>query len=81
MKLDLKAFAVSAGIIMGVTVFLIGLISDPEGYGAPLLELFASFYAGFDGSITGSLIGGVYGFIDGAIGGLLFALLYNRLAR
>ena len=80
MKLNVKAFALTAGLLWGVGLFLItwwiiyfdGITDEPT--------LIAKFYRGYSVSPFGSLIGLAWALPDGAIGGALFAWVYNRLA-
>jgi hypothetical protein len=79
MKLNIKALALTCGILWGLSVFLITLISLWHGHGGHL-GLLSLIYVGYTVSYAGSVIGLVYGFVDGLISGALFAWLYNRLA-
>ncbi|MFC1477212.1 hypothetical protein ACFL6L_01985 [candidate division KSB1 bacterium] len=79
MKLNVKAFAFTCGIIWGMIVFLTTLWFVIRGFeGHPVI--FDILYPGYSVSGLGSLLGLVYGFFDGGIIGLLFAWLYNTLA-
>ncbi len=77
MKLNVKAFSVTGGILWGLGLFCItwwviffeGQTSDPTWLG--------SLYRGYNISATGSLIGLGWGLLDGLIGGAVFAWLYN----
>jgi hypothetical protein len=80
MKLDVKAFASSCGLLWGggllfATLWLLGL-----GYEGHLIRQLDHFYFGYSFSVAGAFVGLLYGFVDGAIGGALFAWLYNRLS-
>ena len=79
MKLNIKAFALTCGIIWGVGVlcltwWLIAL-EGAEPAGCFLNRI----YKGYTMTPVGSLIGAVWGFFDAAIGGAIFAWLYNLL--
>jgi hypothetical protein len=81
MKLDIKGFAITMGVLWAAAIFLVGLgqLMWP-GYGLAFLEFAASLYPGFEIGGFGSLIVGTgYGLVDGLIGGAVFAWLYNRL--
>lgn len=80
MKLNGKAFALAAGILWGVTLFVITLSALWRGAGDHL-ALLRGIYVGYHVSYLGSAIGLVYGFVTGLLGGALFAWLYNRLAK
>lgn len=80
MKFDVKAFALTCGIIWGLGMLVLtwwiiafeGATGDPTVLGV--------IYRGYNISPTGSVIGLVWGFFDGVIGGAIFAWLYNLLA-
>ncbi len=77
MKLDVKAFALSCGLLWGIGLFLLtwwimafdGAIGDAA--------LLGRLYRGYSISPAGSFIGLLWGFVDALIGGAIFALLYN----
>jgi hypothetical protein len=81
MKLDVKAFALAAGLLWGGSVCFATLWLLARGYDGALISRLDHFYVGYSYSYAGALIGLVWGFLDGAIGGALFAWLYNKLAR
>ena len=80
MKLDLKAFSLTCGLIWGVGLFFLtwwvmafeGATGDPT--------LLGQAYRGYSISPLGSIVGAAWGFVDGIIGGLIFAWLYNKLS-
>lgn len=80
MKLNLKAFVLTASILWGLALFVTGvgnlLLS---GYGAKFLEVMASAYPGYhaSGSIGDLIVGTLYALADGAVAGLVFCCLYN----
>lgn len=77
MRLDAKALGLAAGILWGLSVFLITawiVIIDSPGN---TLAKLGVFYIGYDVSWTGAVVGLVYGFVDGLIGGALLAWIYN----
>jgi hypothetical protein len=80
MKLDVKALALTAGIIWGAAMLLVGLANLIwPAYGAAFLQIMGSVYPGYEAAptIDSLILGTLYGFLDGAIAGLLFAWLYN----
>ena len=83
MNLSTKAMALTFGILIGGSIFLVGLVGMfvPE-YGEDFLEVFADLYPWFDeeGGFGNLLIGTVWGLIDGVVLGFLIAGLYNRFA-
>lgn len=80
MKLNVKAFALTCGLIWGLGLFCLtwwiilwdGQISEPN--------LIARVYRGYAITPLGSLIGLAWALVDGAVGGAIFAWLYNLLA-
>ena len=84
MKLSPVAFAVTAAIVWGGAIFVIGGINAlVPGYGDTVLAMVASIYPGYEasGSFGDLLLGSTYAFFDGLAGGFVFALLYNTVVR
>ena len=79
-KLDVKAFALAAGISWGVYMLLLGWMAI-DGYAVGMVQAIGSLYIGFKPGFIGGIIGGIFGFFDGAIGGLIMALLYNAMIK
>ncbi len=77
MRLNLKALALSCGILWALCLFLVTLISLVTGYADALLEVVASIYPGYSVSALGLILGLIYGFVDGAIAALIFGWVYN----
>jgi hypothetical protein len=79
MKLNVKAFALTAALLWGFGLFLITwwIILMDGASGA--VTLIGKVYRGYSISAAGSLIGFAWAFVDGLIGGALFAWLYNFL--
>jgi hypothetical protein len=81
MKLNVKAFALTCGLLWGLSLFVTtwwmiatkGVTNDPTWIG--------QFYIGYRISPLGSVVGLGYALVDGAIGGVIFALVYNWLVR
>ncbi len=79
MKLNLKAFSLSFGLIWGFglmfltwwVMFFNGATGNPT--------IIGQVYRGYNISLLGSLIGLLWGFFDGLIGAAIFAFLYNFL--
>lgn len=80
MKFDIKACALTCGLIWGLGLFVLTwwviVFDGPTGEAT----LIGRVYRGYAISPGGSLIGLVWGFFDGLIGGAIFAWLYNRLS-
>ncbi len=80
MKLNVKAFALSCGIIGGLGLFLAtwwkilfqGMTHKPTFIG--------SVFKGYALSPIGSVIGLVWAFVAAFLGGFLLAWLYNKIA-
>ena len=77
MTLKPGAFALAGGIIWGIAVFLMALISGGTGYGAGFTQAIGTIYIGVQPGIIGAILGLVYGFVDAFIGCFIFAWLYN----
>ena len=79
MKLDIRAFSVTCGILGAIGLLLAtwwvmaldGSSVNPTWLG--------HLYRGYDLTLRGSLIGAVWAFFDGLIGGALFAWMYDYL--
>jgi hypothetical protein len=81
MKLELKAFALTVGLIWGLGLFfLTWWIIAFEG-ATKEVTFIGLIYRGYSISPVGSLIGLVWAFFDGLIGGAIFAWLYNLLRK
>ncbi len=84
MKLSVKGFTITCGVIWGAALFMAGLgnLIWPT-YGGAFLEAIDSIYPGYHaGTGFGSVIVvSLYGVLDAAIGGAVFAWLYNRFAN
>ena len=80
MKLNIKAFSLSCGIIWGLGLFCITwwIIAFDGATGDP--TLIGRLYRGYTISPVGSVIGLVWAFFDALVGGAIFAWLYNRIA-
>ena len=80
MRLNVKAFALTAGLVWGLGLFLVTwwiLLFD--GASSEVMFL-GRVYRGYTITPLGSVIGLVWALADGLIGGAVFAWLYNRLA-
>lgn len=79
MRLDVKAFALTCGIVWGIGLPILtwwimafdGASGDPTWIG--------HVYRGYTLTFAGSLIGAAWAFFDGLIGGAIFAWLYDAL--
>ena len=79
MRLNIKALALTSGLIWGMGLFImtwwIILFEGSTGE----VTLIGQIYRGYTISPIGSLIGLVWGLMDGLIGGAVFAWLYNLI--
>ena len=80
MKLNVKAFALTCGLVWGLGLFALTwwIIAFDGATGER--TLIGELYRGYSISPAGSLIGLAWALVDGAIGGAVFAALYNVLA-
>jgi hypothetical protein len=77
MKLNVKALALTLGLICGLGLFLITWwIILFEGTNTDL-TMVSNIYRGYSVTPVGSLIGLIWASIDGAIGGACIAWIYN----
>lgn len=79
MKLNIKAFALTCGIVWGFGLFILTwwIIAFEGSTGS--LTLIGRVYRGYSISPMGSVIGLIWAFFDGLIGGAIFAWLYNKI--
>ena len=80
MKLNIKALALTAGILWALALLLVGSANLLwAGYGVAFLRLMASVYPGYHaaGSVGDLIVGVLYALVDGAVCGLVFGWLYN----
>lgn len=81
MKLNMRAFAISMGLWIGLGLFLFTwwvILFDGITREATLI---GTVYRGYRISPLGSFIGLGYGLADGFICGGIFAWVYNHLAK
>ncbi|MBA7656657.1 hypothetical protein ES703_64584 [subsurface metagenome] len=80
MRLNVKAFALTCGLVWGLGLFLLTWwIIAFEG-STKEITLIGQVYRGFNISPSGSVIGLIWALADGTIGGAIFAWLYNLIA-
>ena len=81
MKLNIKSFALTCGLVWGFALFLLTwwIMAFDGSTGEP--TLIGRLYRGYSISPAGSFIGLAWAFGDGLIGGAIFAWLYNLLSR
>lgn len=85
MKLDVKALALTGGLIWGILAMFLSGVANLiwSGYAQGFLDVMASVYPGYNATASFGqvIIGTLYGVVDGAIAGALFALVYNCFAQ
>jgi hypothetical protein len=69
MKLNVKALALTSGLLWGGAVWFATLWLIAFGYEGTVISQLNHFYWGYRFSLVGAFVGLVYGFIYGAIGG------------
>lgn len=78
MKLNIKVTAVTFGLFIGISLFIITwwiiLLDGPSD--TP--TFIGKIYRGYSLTPSGSLIGLLWGLIDGSITGAIFAWVYNK---
>ena len=79
MKLNVKAFALTCGLVWGVGLFIATwwVIFFDGSTGE--MTFIGKVYRGYNISPMGSLVGLAWGTVDGLIGGAIFAWLYNLI--
>ncbi|HEX9727554.1 MAG TPA: hypothetical protein VGA37_03495 [Gemmatimonadales bacterium] len=83
MSLNIKALAITTGVLTAACVFLVGVGNLIwESYGAAFLQLVASLYPGYDGpaGFGSVLVVTLYALVDGAVCGAVFGWCYNMVA-
>ena len=81
MRINVLAFALTAGLFAGVGLFFVTwwiILFEGATYDHMLIGL---VYRGYSISPLGSLIGLIWAFGDFFIGGAIFAWLYNFLSK
>jgi len=84
MKLSVKGLAITAAILWGGAMLIMGSVNMMfPGYATNFLEVIGSVYPGYDPStgISSIIIGSLYGVVDAGIGGAIFAWLYNLISE
>jgi len=79
MKLNVLAFALTCGIMLGAGLFLATWWIILFGGATDAPTFIGRVYLGYRITPVGSIIGLAWAFADGLIGGAIFAWLYNRL--
>lgn len=77
--LDAKKFGLALGLLMGISMIVLGMFAKHAGWGTEAVILISSVYKGYGPTVVGSAIGGIWGFVEGFFGGYIFVWLYNSL--
>lgn len=83
MSLNIKALAITGGILWGACCLLVGILNLIfPSYGVAMLELSGSIYPGYGGpgGFGSVIVLTLYAVLDGAVAGAIFAWLYNSVA-
>lgn len=80
MKLSAKSLGLALGIICGLSVFIMTVLSTYTGYLQHWSELLLGVYPYYELTLQGAIAGLVWGFLDGFIGGIVLAWIYNAFA-
>lgn len=79
MKLDIKAFSLTCGIVAAIGLLLVtGWARVFDGPNGPTIWL-SHVYRGYSLTLVGGLIGAAWAFVEGVIGGAIFAWLYDAI--
>lgn len=81
LRLDAMAQAISAGVLLGLGIFVATnwLVLKGGDVIGPNLALLAQFCPGYRVTFLGSLIGFAYGLLYGGVAGYAVSALYNRV--
>lgn len=81
MKLNIRAFALAAGIVWAVGCLFMGLTALVCPWAVPFVKAVGTMYVGYAPTVAGSLIGAAWAFVDAGVGAALLAWLYNRFTK
>ena len=79
MKINIKALALSIGIVWGLAVFLFTVVVLIRDFG--FLSGFDGVFLGYSVSWIGAFVGLIYGFVVGYLGGALIGFFYNKFEK
>ncbi|MBU0614103.1 bacteriophage holin [Patescibacteria group bacterium] len=81
MKLNVKAFALTGGILISTSAGILAIMAQYLNFGQEIVALIGTAYIGYVPGFVGAIIGAVWGFVDGLFGFALIAWLYNKLSE
>lgn len=79
MRLNVRAFALTCGLLMGLGLFFVTLWIIAFDGASGEITFVGRVYRGYNISYLGSVYGLIWGFFDGFIGGAILAGLYNLI--
>jgi hypothetical protein len=80
MRINVKALALTCGIVWGIGLFALTWWVMAFDGATHEVTLIGRLYRGYNISPVGSLVGLIWGFFDALIGGAITGWLYNRIA-
>lgn len=81
MRLNVKAFALSAALISGTLSLVLNILSVLTGWAKEFFELIAPFHPGYSHTFLGVLISTFWMTVYGLIAGFLFSTIYNSILK
>ena len=81
MKLNVKAFGITCGIIFGLAIFLITAVFILGDLTGNTLRKLHNIFIGYEITWLGAVIGLAWGFVSGLIGGIVFSGIYNSFVK
>jgi len=81
MKLNKRAYSLSAGILLGAAIFIITVVFIVFNHEGVQLAKLHKLFIGYSVTWGGAFLGLLWGIVYGVIGGWFFAWLYNRLEK
>ena len=82
MTFNIKALAITVGLVVAVVFLFVGVGNLIwESYGVGVLQLAASAYPGYDGpdGFGSVIVVTLWGLVDGLVWGAIFGWLYNTV--
>lgn len=79
MKLDVKALALTSGILWGLGIFILTWWIIAFDGSSESVTFLGKIYRGYAVTPLGSIIGLIWGLVDGLICGGIFAWVYNKM--
>jgi hypothetical protein len=80
MSLRKRALGLSLGVVWGLAVFVVTILSTIRGMGHSFVNINA-YFLGYQVSYLGAFIGLAWGFVYGFVGGVLIAWLYDLFCK